>query len=114
LFALSLAASIRITRADPDAAFYLAPTRAWELLLGALLASGMLPSVKFPVLREALAAVGLALIVYALFHFSSATRFPGSSALIPCLGAALLIYAGQGEQTSMVSKALSLWPVTFV
>ena len=114
LFVLSLAASIRITPVDPDAAFYLAPTRAWELLLGALLASGIAPSVRFPVLREALAIVGLALIVYAVFHFSSATRFPGSSALIPCLGAALLIYAGQGERTSMVSKALSLWPVAFV
>ena len=114
LFALSLAASIRITPVDPDAAFYLAPTRAWELLLGALLASGIVPSVKFPVLREALAVVGLALIVYAVFHFSSATPFPGSSALIPCLGAALLIYAGRGERTSMVSKALGLWPLAFV
>ena len=114
LFVLSLAASIRITPVDPDAAFYLAPTRAWELLLGALLASGIVPSVKFPVLREALAVVGLALIGYAVFHFSSATRFPGSSALIPCLGAALLIYAGQSERISMVSKALGLWPLAFV
>ena len=114
LFALSLAASIRITPVDPDAAFYLAPTRAWELLLGALLASGIVPSVRFPVLREALAVVGLALIGYAVFHFSSATPFPGSSALIPCLGAALLIYAGQGERISMVSKALGLWPLAFV
>ena len=114
LFVLSLVASIRITPVDPEAAFYLAPTRAWELMLGALLASGVVPSVKFQALREALAVVGLALIVYALFRFSSATHFPGASALIPCLGAAILIHAGQGERTSLVSKALSLWPVAFV
>lgn len=65
-------------------------------------------------LREAVAVVGLTLIVYALFGFSSATPFPGASALIPCLGAALLIYAGQGERISIVSKALSLGPVAFV
>jgi peptidoglycan/LPS O-acetylase OafA/YrhL len=65
-------------------------------------------------LREALAVAGLALIGYAVFYFSSATPFPGSSALIPCLGAALLIYASQGERISMVSKALGLWPLAFV
>ena len=72
LFVLSLAASIRITPVDPDAAFYLAPTRAWELMLGALLATGIVPSAKSQVLREAVAVVGLTLIVYALFGFSSA------------------------------------------
>ena len=83
-------------------------------LLGALLATGIVPSAKSQVLREAVAVVGLTLIVYALFGFSSATPFPGASALIPCLGAALLIYAGQGERISIVSKALSLGPVAFV
>lgn len=114
LFVLSLAASIRITPVNPAAAFYLAPTRAWELMLGALLASGVVPSVMSQALREGVAVVGLTLIVYALFSFSSATSFPGSSALVPCLGATLLIYAGQGERTSIVSKALSLWPIAFV
>ena len=99
---------------DPAADFYLAPTRGWELMLGALLATGIVPSAKSQVLREAVAVVGLTLIVYALFGFSSATPFPGASALIPCLGAALLIYCGQGEKISIVSKALSLGPVAFV
>ena len=40
--------------------------------------------------------------------------FPGSAALIPCLGAAFLIYAGEDEGTTIVSKALSLWPLVFV
>jgi peptidoglycan/LPS O-acetylase OafA/YrhL len=42
LFLLSLAASIWVSRVNPDAAFYLAPMRAWELMLGALLAARIL------------------------------------------------------------------------
>jgi peptidoglycan/LPS O-acetylase OafA/YrhL len=38
LFALSLAAYFVLVRLSPDAAFYLLPTRAWELLMGSLCA----------------------------------------------------------------------------
>lgn len=113
-FVLSLAASIWVTAVNPDAAFFLAPMRVWELMLGALLASGVLPRIKSQVLREVAAFLGLGLIAYAVFSFSNATPFPGASALVPCLGAALLIYAGEEAGTSIVSRALSLWPVVFV
>jgi peptidoglycan/LPS O-acetylase OafA/YrhL len=114
LFLLSLAASIWVTNVDADAAFYLAPMRVWELMLGALLAARLLPRIEAQALRELLAIAGVALIAYAVFCFTPATPFPGSAALIPCLGAALVIYAGEDDGTSIAAKALSLWPLVFV
>jgi peptidoglycan/LPS O-acetylase OafA/YrhL len=114
LFLLSLAASIWVTRLNPDAAFYLAPMRVWELMLGALLAARLLPRIGSQAVREMLALAGIALIGYAVFAFSPATPFPGSAALIPCLGAALVIYAGEDDGTTLAGKVLSLWPLAFV
>ena len=114
LFLLSLAASIWVTPINPDAAFYLAPMRVWELMLGALLAARVLPRIESQAVREMLALAGVALIAYAVFRFSTSTPFPGSAALIPCLGAAFLIYAGEDEGTTSASKVLSLRPLVFV
>lgn len=82
----------------PDAAFYLLPTRAWELMVGALAAiylssyRGRSPGGLGPIwLQEGLAALGLAALVYANFAFSEQTPFPGFYALVPTLGACLII-----------------------
>jgi peptidoglycan/LPS O-acetylase OafA/YrhL len=112
LFILSLITSIWLTASDPNLAFYSAPARAWELMLGALLASGVLPEIKSRV-REVAALGGAMLIAWAVFRFSSNTLFPGATALVPCLGAALLIYAGQNG-SSVVARALSWRPLVFV
>jgi peptidoglycan/LPS O-acetylase OafA/YrhL len=114
LFILSLAASIWVTPVDPPAAFLLTPMRVWELMLGALLAAGILPRIESQALREIASLAGIALIAYAIFRFSSTTPFPGSSALIPCIGAALVIYAGEQGGTPTISKVLSLGPVVFL
>jgi peptidoglycan/LPS O-acetylase OafA/YrhL len=113
LFALSLAASIVVTPIDRAAAFYLAPMRAWELMLGALLAVGVAPRIESHAAREALAFAGIALIAYALFFFDEMMAFPSWTALIPALGAALVIYAGDGRQT-LVARGLSLSPFVFI
>jgi peptidoglycan/LPS O-acetylase OafA/YrhL len=75
--------------------FYLFPTRAWELLVGSLLAFAR-PSLPQAWMRSLAAILGLALIVGAGVIYDSKTPFPGLAALAPCLGAALLIVAGQG------------------
>ena len=97
----------------PSAAFYLLPFRAWELLLGAILALTPLPILNHRWLREALAALGRGLIGYAIFAFSKSTPFPGLAALAPCAGAALVIAAGRYGKTA-VGQALSLRPFVFV
>src|SRR5262249_29641624 len=58
-----------------------------------------------------LAWSGLALLLFSIFAFSIDTPFPGEYALLPCIGAACLIYAG--PQT-IVGRALSLRPVVFI
>ncbi len=114
LFILSLYASIRVTPVNAPAAFLLTPTRVWELMLGALLVVGFVPRIESQVAREAASAAGIGLIAYAVFRFSPTTPFPGWAALIPCFGAALVIYAGEEGSPTTVSKILSLRPLVFL
>jgi len=113
LMLASLALSIGLVRTHQVAAFYLAPSRAWELLLGAMLALGAVPKLRLSWLREALAALGLALIVAGCLVFYQNMPFPGERALVPCLGAALLLHAGASGPT-LVGRVLSLRPVVFI
>jgi peptidoglycan/LPS O-acetylase OafA/YrhL len=96
-----------------DATFYLAHTRAWELLLGTLLAMDCFPAVSGALWRNLAASWGVASIFLAGFLFNSATPFPGAAALLPCVGAALIIAAGKTGPT-LVGRALSFRPVVFV
>jgi peptidoglycan/LPS O-acetylase OafA/YrhL len=94
------------------ATFFLLPTRAWELLVGSLLA--LRPLALGPRWqRELLAAVGLFAILITMVVYDRHTPFPGLAALPPCLGAAALIGAGASGE-SAVGKLLSLRPVVFV
>lgn len=97
----------------PSACFYLLPTRAWELLLGSVLAlfPGLEP--KSPSLKEASSWLGLLMLVAPIFFYSSATPFPGPSALPPCIGA-LLFIAGNAEKVTSCGRLLSWEPVRYV
>ena len=107
---LSFAASVWAVPHAPTAAFYLAPFRAWELLLGALLAMGALAGPRRQIVRDGLSLAGLALILVSVLAYSADTPFPGASALLPCLGTALLIHAGSGGP-SLVGRLLSRRPI---
>ena len=111
--ALSLLAAIIAVRYAPSQAFYLLPYRAWELGMGALLATGAVPSLRTRWSREGSGWVGLALIVVPMLVYSEATPFPGLAALPPCLGALLILHAGQGAETR-VGRMLSWRPMLFV
>jgi peptidoglycan/LPS O-acetylase OafA/YrhL len=99
--------------AFPTATFYLPVTRAWELLLGTMLSLHIFPSIRSVFWRNVASAVGLLLIVGCGFAYGVRTHFPGLAAVPPCLGAALIIAAGQ-TGTSVVGRLLSLRPVVFV
>jgi peptidoglycan/LPS O-acetylase OafA/YrhL len=111
LCALSFCVAAVSVKSHPNAAFFLAPQRVWELLLGGLLALKVLPTTKKSSVANALSIVGLLLIVIPVFNYSKATVFPGASALLPTLGAFAIIWAGVAEQP-ILNRFLSLsWPV---
>ncbi len=110
---LSFLLSVVSTGWKPTAAFFLTPTRVWELLIGSLLALGAVPALPSYRLREAVAAIGLALIAWAVVMFNDQTAFPGAAALAPCLGAACIIHAGNAGST-IVGRVLGLRPVVFL
>ncbi|HEX8959580.1 MAG TPA: acyltransferase family protein, partial [Solirubrobacterales bacterium] len=92
---LSFAASLYLTSASAPWAFYSLPTRAWQLALGGLLAIGAAGLARLP--GRALALLGwlsLGAIVAALLVLDPATPYPGTAALLPSLGAAGVIAAG--------------------
>ncbi len=114
--ALSFGLSVYGTAHHPSATFYLLPTRAWELLVGVLLAmrpalgDGMSPRLKGPG-----AALGLASILIPCFLYDETTPFPGLAALPPVLGAALLIASGSGPGRLPFASRLLAWrPMVFV
>lgn len=100
----SLLLSIYGAAAHPAATFYLLPTRAWELLLGALLAvsPGLLRLHASALPRgEILSWLGLTAIAAAVFSFTAETPFPGLAALLPCLGTAAVIRSNEERLTSL-------------
>lgn len=111
LLAVSFAANVFIVEQDPLAAFYLPHTRVWELLAGCCLAFGARP----PGRRSGHAAglAGLALILFAVFTFDETTVFPGTAAVLPVLGAVLVLWSGQSA-SSIANRVLSLPPLAFV
>lgn len=115
LAVISFAWSAVGVHAFPRASFYLLPARAWELLLGSLLALWQVPN-RQPFsksLSEASSWLGLGLILYAVATYSTLTQFPGPAALAPCLGTALLI-ASNNALPTIVGRALSLSPFVLI
>jgi peptidoglycan/LPS O-acetylase OafA/YrhL len=131
----SLGVSVWAVAHAPNAAYYVMPTRFWEILLGGLIAVGAKSGSSSRVVRELLAGTGLLAILGSSFFYSDATPFPGLAALLPCGGAALIIYAGLGEVapalspsqgrvqpaapalargTTLTGRLLSTAPLTFV
>jgi peptidoglycan/LPS O-acetylase OafA/YrhL len=96
----------------PTAAFYLLPPRAWELLLGSLLAIGVVPTIPSRAVNEAVAWAGLGSVVAAIFLYTDQTAFPGFAALLPCLGAAALIHTGHAR--TIPARLLSTKPAVAI
>jgi peptidoglycan/LPS O-acetylase OafA/YrhL len=111
---ISFAFSIWLMKSGRStSAFFMSPPRAWEFLLGGLLAAQ-----GFPVLRHAIArqmARGVALVVLAIpiFGLRQGPGFPGVNALAPCIGAAMFIWSGIGVASLQRSRFSPLEIVRF-
>lgn len=113
LFAIvSLLVSQYYLSYDSGASFYLIESRAWELLIGSLLAYGFFPKLKSTFLLESMSIGGVVLVLACAHFYSRSLPFPGLLALLPCLGSALIISAGQQRYT-FGARLLSFKPVVF-
>jgi len=111
LLTVSLVLSIVLTPSYPRSSYFLIHCRMWELLTGAVIALGLVPASEKPWQREVAAWVGIAAVAFAVFMFSEKTLFPGYAALLPCVGTALVIWAGGQTQ---IARMLSIRPMIFV
>ena len=92
---LSYWACVSLTRTNQPWAFYSLPTRAWELLTGAVLALAAGLVARLPGLFRSLVGwAGLAAIVVAAVDYSTTTIFPGPGALLPVLGTMAVVAGG--------------------
>jgi peptidoglycan/LPS O-acetylase OafA/YrhL len=113
LFFVSLAGSAVTVAISRDTAFYMPYTRAWELLTGTLLSLGVFPKLQSVWSRNLVALLGFGMILYACLFYSPFMLFPGLSALLPCIGCALVIGAGV-EGRSIVYSVLAWRPFVFL
>jgi peptidoglycan/LPS O-acetylase OafA/YrhL len=108
--AIGFICSAYISNAFPDAAYYSLATRAWQMLAGALAFLYPLPSqLKSIPLRE---HAGFGLIIISLFAFSEATTWPGYGALVPVIGAYLVITDRESNNEifkSRLIQSLGTW-----
>lgn len=113
LFAIALTVSILWVKADAGTAFYLLPPRAWELLAGALIALApwqwRLPRAA----AETLALLGLLCIAAGFTLYDRSTQFPGTAALLPCIGTMLLIVPNL-QGTTRVGRILAHRSLVYV
>jgi peptidoglycan/LPS O-acetylase OafA/YrhL len=112
LFA-SLAASVATLHYDATTAFYMPYTRAWELLAGTVISLGFFPRLRLVWVRNGVALLGIGMICYSVLRYSPQTPFPGLAAVLPSVGSALIIAAGESGST-LVGKALSCRPLVFL
>ena len=109
---LSFALCVWASYYHPRANFFLAPTRAWEFLLGALVALGIGRSIGAHPFRETFAAAGLLAVVGCIVWYDAGMRYPGLYAVIPCAGAAILLATARSSG-SRVSRWISAKPLVF-
>jgi peptidoglycan/LPS O-acetylase OafA/YrhL len=99
LFIASLALSIVWVKTNPDTAFYLLPSRAWELLGGALIALAPRQLKLSRGAAETMTALGVLCIGASFAVYDRNTLFPGTAALLPCMGTVLIIIANLNATT---------------
>ncbi len=88
-------------------AFFLLPTRGWELLIGVFIAF-YLKHFKFPksfTFNQIVSFIGLGMILFSIIYFDERTPFPSLYALVPTLGTCLIILSA--VPNTIVSKLLS-------
>lgn len=107
---LSLGLSEWASTEKPTANFYLAPTRAWELLAGSICA--LLTFGRRIYSNNYLSSLGLLAIMFSIFYYDNETPFPSLYALAPVIGTSLIILFGTRD--TFAGKLLSFPVFVFI
>lgn len=97
---LSFLINVYAVNVRPEATFYLPITRFWELMVGSLLAYVTLHKIRIfhtSITDNSVSWIGFLLLLIGVFWVDSEKSFPGWWALVPTMGAFLLIYAGKNS-----------------
>ena len=94
--------------------FFMLPTRAWELLLGTLIALHLSKHgfIQRGGVNQVGSIIGVVLIAGAVLFFDETTPIPGPHALVPTVGAALVIICA--VESTVVHRLLSSRPMVGV
>lgn len=115
VIAVSCYLSVTVTKQSAPWAYFGSHTRAWELAIGAVIA---VTAVWWSHLSRMVAVVvswlGLAGIGAAAVWFDGRTPYPGSAALLPVVGAAMVIVGGCSNHKGGAEAFLRLAPMQFV
>lgn len=108
----SFAASLVATPIVPSLAFFSLPTRAWELAVGGFVALTTAHWRRLAAVPAAIAGwAGLTLILLGCTVLSATTPYPGTAALLPVLGTALVLGAGCAEPAQGCGHLLAVSPM---
>jgi peptidoglycan/LPS O-acetylase OafA/YrhL len=88
----------------PATIFYLAPFRVFEFAIGASLVWVLQYTPKKNSILEILMLAGLIFIAYSILVFDKNTVFPSYSALVPCVGAFLVIFSVNAKYLGVVVR----------
>ena len=121
---LCLLLSIFLTYKVPSWGFYLMPSRAWQFALGAMALlwstgngrnvsniSNLRVSRKTSRILDMGGWAGIAFILGSALLLDHKTAYPGGWALLPSMGAMLVLLSGATENVSSVSRVLALPPM---
>ncbi|MEG0858385.1 MAG: acyltransferase family protein [Pseudomonas sp.] len=100
---------------DPTFAYYMLPSRAGELLIGGI-TFFVADAVKGRVSRlyaQAMAIAGALLLVWSLVYVRETEGFPGFISIVPAVGAALVLAAGNFGKT-LVGSVLAVRPMVSI
>lgn len=101
---VSFSLNLLLTEKNPNFAFYMMPTRAWQFAIGAL--TWVLQD-KIKLQNTAFEIAAFLLVICSLMLISSNSPYPGFLASLPTLATALLLWAGRST-SSITNRALSI------
>jgi peptidoglycan/LPS O-acetylase OafA/YrhL len=110
VLAASLAFGVWFTSTGSQAAYFITPTRMWELAAGGLLAALLGDRRLPPALAAVLQVLGLAAVLAGAIVFDAHTPMPGVAALLPVAGAAAFIAGGD---VPFLRRAWAMRPIRF-